>query len=308
MPVGVGGGDRRQAGGQVLAAVRVDDAVGEQFTGRQSSPMRGLARRSLGVHAAVRPLARGGARARRRRRRADHQPLPLRPGPAPPRATRCASASTGAATRRAPGSRLRLPLKAPSTCPACARLRGAAPRRRRRPLAVADLPAARPLPVGRPRGSRGSSRSTTRCPSRGQSREHGAPAAVPARASTRSSSTPRTAPRRLRDEVGLDPGRIHVIPHGPFDYLTELPDEKPLPAELAARRGAGDPLLRPAPSLQGDRRPARGVRRLDRAGAELWIAGMPRMPIEPLRGAGRAGAGDGPLRCRASSPTPRSRR
>ena len=28
---------------------------------------------------------------------------------------------------------------------------------------------------------------------------------------------------RLRDEVGLDPDRVRVIPHGAFDYLTQLP-------------------------------------------------------------------------------------
>ena len=27
---------------------------------------------------------------------------------------------------------------------------------------------------------------------------------------------------RLRDEVGVEPERVHVIPHGPLDYLTEL--------------------------------------------------------------------------------------
>ncbi|MEX2449084.1 MAG: glycosyltransferase family 4 protein [Solirubrobacterales bacterium] len=39
--------------------------------------------------------------------------------------------------------------------------------------------------------------------------------------------------RRLREEVGLDPGRVHVIHHGAFDYLTRLPEERPLPPELA---------------------------------------------------------------------------
>ena len=42
---------------------------------------------------------------------------------------------------------------------------------------------------------------------------------------------------RLRDEVGLDPGRVRVIPHGAFDYLTRLPEEKPLPAELEGAEG-----------------------------------------------------------------------
>ena len=43
---------------------------------------------------------------------------------------------------------------------------------------------------------------------------------------------------RLRDEVGLDPERVHVIPHGPLDYLTRLPDEQPL-ARRSSRRSRG---------------------------------------------------------------------
>src|SRR5205085_3025722 len=38
---------------------------------------------------------------------------------------------------------------------------------------------------------------------------------------------------RLRDELGLDDERVRVIPHGAFDYLTRLPEERPLPPELA---------------------------------------------------------------------------
>ena len=75
---------------------------------------------------------------------------------------------------------------------------------------------------------------------------------------------------RLRDEVGLDPARVRVIPHGAFDYLTRLPEEKPLPAEL---EGAEGPvilffgLLRPYKGietlLEAFRR-ARGGRAVDR--------------------------------------------
>jgi glycosyltransferase involved in cell wall biosynthesis len=86
---------------------------------------------------------------------------------------------------------------------------------------------------------------------------------------------------RLRDEVGLDPGRIHVIPHGAFDYLTRLPDEKPLPPELASVEG-------PVVLFFGLLRPYKGIELLIEAfhdidGAELWVVGMPRMPLEPLR-------------------------
>jgi glycosyltransferase involved in cell wall biosynthesis len=86
---------------------------------------------------------------------------------------------------------------------------------------------------------------------------------------------------RLRDEVGLDPERVRVIPHGAFDYLTKLPEEKPLPAEL---EGAEGPVI----LCFGLLRPYKGIENLLAAfrrlrGAELWIVGNPRMDVEPLR-------------------------
>jgi glycosyltransferase involved in cell wall biosynthesis len=86
---------------------------------------------------------------------------------------------------------------------------------------------------------------------------------------------------RLREEVGLDPGRVRVIPHGAFDYLTRLPQEKPLPAEL---EGAEGPVI----LCFGLLRPYKGIENLLAAfgrlrGAELWIVGNPRMDVEPLR-------------------------
>jgi glycosyltransferase involved in cell wall biosynthesis len=85
---------------------------------------------------------------------------------------------------------------------------------------------------------------------------------------------------RLVREVGLERDRVHVIPHGAFDYLTHLPDEKPLPPELAAVDG-------PVVLFFGLLRPYKGVDLLieafhDIEGAELWVVGMPRMPLEPL--------------------------
>ena len=87
--------------------------------------------------------------------------------------------------------------------------------------------------------------------------------------------------RRLRDEVGLDPARVRVIPHGAFDYLTRLPAEKPLPAELEGAEG-------PVVLFFGLLRPYKGLDTLVDAfreieGAELWIVGNPRMDVEPLR-------------------------
>ena len=86
--------------------------------------------------------------------------------------------------------------------------------------------------------------------------------------------------RRLRDELGVDAERVRVIPHGAFDYLTRQPDERPLPAELAAVEG-------PVVLFFGLLRPYKGVDVLLEAfrsvrGAELWVVGMPRMDIEPL--------------------------
>ena len=92
---------------------------------------------------------------------------------------------------------------------------------------------------------------------------------------------------RLRDELGVEPDRVRVIPHGAFDYLTRLPEERPLPEELAA-------VERPVVLFFGLVRPYKGVdvlldawRAVD-ADAELWIVGMPRMDLEPLRRAADA--------------------
>jgi glycosyltransferase involved in cell wall biosynthesis len=86
--------------------------------------------------------------------------------------------------------------------------------------------------------------------------------------------------RRLREQVGLDPDRVRVIHHGAFDYLTRLPEEKPLPPELEGAEG-------PVVLFFGLLRPYKGIdtllesfRRVE--GAELWIAGNPRMEVEPL--------------------------
>jgi glycosyltransferase involved in cell wall biosynthesis len=70
-----------------------------------------------------------------------------------------------------------------------------------------------------------------------------------------------------------DGARVHVIPHGAFEHLTRLPDERPLPPELAAVAG-------PVVLCFGVVRPYKGVevlldafRRVE--GAELWIVGRP---------------------------------
>ena len=52
---------------------------------------------------------------------------------------------------------------------------------------------------------------------------------------------------RLRDELGVDGSRVRVIPHGAFDYLTRLPEERSEPhgfdgarREVCDRRGRVD--------------------------------------------------------------------
>jgi glycosyltransferase involved in cell wall biosynthesis len=94
---------------------------------------------------------------------------------------------------------------------------------------------------------------------------------------------------RLREQVGVDPARVRVIPHGAFDYLTRLPEEKPLPVEL---EGAEGPVI----LFFGLLRPYKGLdllldafRRVE--GAELWIVGNPRMDVEPLRAVAAATPG-----------------
>jgi glycosyltransferase involved in cell wall biosynthesis len=97
---------------------------------------------------------------------------------------------------------------------------------------------------------------------------------------------------RLRNEVGIDAAKVRVIPHGAFDYLTKLPAEKPLPAELEGAEG-------PVVLCFGLLRPYKGVENLieaygrmkDVASAELWIVGNPRMEVEPLRRLAREAGG-----------------
>jgi len=92
---------------------------------------------------------------------------------------------------------------------------------------------------------------------------------------------------RLRDEVGLDPAKVRVIPHGAFDYLTKLPEEKPLPAELEGAEGPvilSFGLLRPYKGVENlIEACGRIARSAPAAEAELWIVGNPRMDVEPLR-------------------------
>ncbi len=84
----------------------------------------------------------------------------------------------------------------------------------------------------------------------------------------------------LRD-LGLEIGCVHRIPHGAFEHLTRQTHERPLAEELAD-------VDRPVILFFGLVRPYKGVDVLleafrDVSGAELWIVGMARMDLEPLR-------------------------
>jgi glycosyltransferase involved in cell wall biosynthesis len=116
--------------------------------------------------------------------------------------------------------------------------------------------------------------------------------------------------RRLRGELSIDPAKVHVIPHGAFTHFVPAarPDAsvpaarvadrdatapagaaasspRPLPPELAAV-----PRERPVVLCFGLLRPYKGVDVLLEAwrgieDAELWIVGLPKMDLAPLRAA-----------------------
>jgi glycosyltransferase involved in cell wall biosynthesis len=87
--------------------------------------------------------------------------------------------------------------------------------------------------------------------------------------------------RQLVQALGFDPAKVHVVHHGAFAHLTRQPLELPLPDELRA-------VEKPVVLFFGLLRPYKGIDVLLEAwrevpGAELWIVGRPRMPLEPLR-------------------------
>jgi glycosyltransferase involved in cell wall biosynthesis len=91
---------------------------------------------------------------------------------------------------------------------------------------------------------------------------------------------------RLVDDLEIDPGKVHVIPHGAFRHLTTL-----APAELAP---AFERAKVPVVLFFGLLRPYKGVDVLleawGRMGAaartaELWVVGLPKMDVSGLRAA-----------------------
>jgi glycosyltransferase involved in cell wall biosynthesis len=86
---------------------------------------------------------------------------------------------------------------------------------------------------------------------------------------------------QLVSGLGVDAAKVRVIPHGAFKHLTLQRKELPLPEKLGAVR-------EPVVLFFGLLRPYKGIETLLDAwrgidGAELWIVGRPRMPLEPLR-------------------------
>jgi glycosyltransferase involved in cell wall biosynthesis len=89
---------------------------------------------------------------------------------------------------------------------------------------------------------------------------------------------------QLVERLGVPADKVHVVPHGAFTHLAELPAAE-LPAELGSRDDG-----RPVALFFGLLRPYKGVETLLGAwrgitGAELWVVGRPRMEIGPLRAA-----------------------
>ncbi|MGO8904977.1 MAG: glycosyltransferase family 4 protein [Solirubrobacteraceae bacterium] len=101
---------------------------------------------------------------------------------------------------------------------------------------------------------------------------------------------------RLTEKLGVEPARVHVIPHGVLRPWESAPDgdgrQAPLPAELRGFEG-------PVVLLFGLLRPYKGLdvlldawRRVGPGtpgGAELWVVGMPRMDLDALRASAPAG-------------------
>ncbi|HEX6651438.1 MAG TPA: glycosyltransferase family 4 protein [Thermoleophilaceae bacterium] len=95
--------------------------------------------------------------------------------------------------------------------------------------------------------------------------------------------------RFLCEELATPSERVHVVPHGVFDYLTRLPAERPLDDELAAVEG-------PVILFFGLLRSYKGLDVLldafrDIDGAELWIVGLPLLPLQELEARARGARG-----------------
>jgi glycosyltransferase involved in cell wall biosynthesis len=83
--------------------------------------------------------------------------------------------------------------------------------------------------------------------------------------------------RRLTAGLGIDPSRVHVIPHGTFTHLAATPAaQPPFATDKPVVLCFG--LLRPYKGIDVLLEAWRGIEN-----AELWVAGMPKMDISSLR-------------------------
>jgi glycosyltransferase involved in cell wall biosynthesis len=82
---------------------------------------------------------------------------------------------------------------------------------------------------------------------------------------------------RLTRELGVDPDRVYVIPHGVFTHLAEAPPQPP-PFQTDKPVVLCFGLMRPYKGIDVLLQAWRGIE-----DAELWIVGMPRMDISHLR-------------------------
>ena len=83
---------------------------------------------------------------------------------------------------------------------------------------------------------------------------------------------------RLIHELGVEHERVHVIPHGVFAHLAEQQIDAPPPFETEKPVVLCFGLMRPYKGIDVLLDAWRGIE-----DAELWVAGMPRMDIAPLR-------------------------
>jgi glycosyltransferase involved in cell wall biosynthesis len=82
---------------------------------------------------------------------------------------------------------------------------------------------------------------------------------------------------RLTGALGVDPDRVHVIPHGVFAHLAAGPPQPP-PFQTDKPVVLCFGLMRPYKGIDVLLEAWRGIE-----DAELWVAGMPRMDISHLR-------------------------
>jgi glycosyltransferase involved in cell wall biosynthesis len=94
---------------------------------------------------------------------------------------------------------------------------------------------------------------------------------------------------RLQADFGVPGEKLRVLPHGAFDYLTRQDEEVPLPEELRDVRGPVILAFGLVRQYKGTDVLLEAFQRVE--GAELWVVGMPRMPMDELRALARRAPG-----------------